>query len=367
MKDLKILHFADLHLDCSFAGIGLPPSVGKTRREGLIEILKLIFEIAIDRTADVVMIAGDLFEQDTVIPSTLKILTEQFEQIAPIPVLIAPGGADTSSQDSLYSRWSFPANVHIFNTQTLSPFQLTPEITVWGAAYPYIPLNDLLSSWERNKGINLLLLHYPNVQNQSDHFLNQEILNRSGMDFALLGGEHHHHTFPSGVMSGSPESIEPTTENREHGITLITVEQGNIQTEFIQIGRWQYYSVDVDLSGCEDMDCVEERVRQVIRNHMEQRHYLTITLTGIPQCAIDVSYLGEVIEEPVRFITRLNLPYDLDTLAKEPTVRGFLAKQFLDYMEKANPEDQSRILNALYIALQALDGAKDIINAIEPY
>src|SRR5690606_10164448 len=142
-----------------------------------------------------------------------------------------------------------------------------PEITVWGAAYPYIPLNDLLSSWERNKGINLLLLHYPNVQNQSDHFLNQEILNRSGMDFALLGGEHHHHTFPSGVMSGSPESIEPTTENREHGITLITVEQGNIQTEFIQIGRWQYYSVDVDLSGCEDMDCVEERVRQVMRNH----------------------------------------------------------------------------------------------------
>lgn len=366
MKDLKILHFADLHLDYSFAGVGLPPSVGKTRREGLIEVLKRIFEIAKVREADVVTIAGDLFEQDTVIPATLKILTEQFEQIAPIPVLIAPGRTDAYSHDSIYSRWNFPPNVHIFNTQTLTAFRLPPEIAVWGAAYPYAPLNDLLRSLEKDKGINLLLLHKLYDEDESDHFLDQEILNRSGIDFALLGGEHQHHTFPNGVMSGSPESIEPTTENREQGITLITVEQGNIQTEFIQIGRWQYYSVDVDLSGCEDMDCVEDRVRQVIRNYMEQRHYLTITLTGIPQCAIDVSYLGEVIEEPVRFITRLNLPYDLDTLAKEPTVRGFLAKQFLDYLEKTNPEDQSRIHNALHIAMQALDGAKEITNAIEP-
>ncbi len=363
---MKILHFADLHLDRSFADAGLTPSVGKTRREGLIQVLKLIFDIAIDRTVDVVTIAGDLFEQDTVTPSTLKILSEQFEQIAPIPVLISPGSADTYGQDSLYSRWRFPANVHIFTTQTLSPFRLNPEMTVWGAAYPYIPLTDLLGSWERNEGINLLLLHYPSAQNPNDSFLNQEILKHSGMDFALLGGEHQHHTFPNGVMSGSPESIEPAADSREHGITLITVEQGNTRTEFIQTGRWQYYSVDVDLSGCKDMGCVEEKVRKVIRNHMKQPHHLTIMLTGAPQCAIDVSYLGEIIEEPIRFVTRLNVPYDLEMLAKEPTVRGFLAKQFLDCLQETNPEDRSRIHNALHVAMQALDGVEVITNAIDP-
>jgi len=368
MKNLKILHFADLHLDYSYAGVGLPPSVGKTRREGLIDVLKRIFEIAKVRDADVVTIGGDLFEQDTIIPATLKILTEQFEQIAPIPVLIAPGRSDEYSKDSLYSRWDFPANVHIFKTQTPSAFQLAPEITVWGAAYPCVPLNDLLSSLEGDKGVNLLLLHNPSDQNESDHFLNQEILNRSDKDFALLGGEHQHRTFPGGVMTGSPDELTKSdAQIREDGITLITVEQDDIHAEFIRTGSWQYYSLDVDLSGCKNMDCVETQVRQAIRNHVEQYHYLMITLTGTPKCVVDIPHLLEVIDVPVRFTMRLNPLYDLDTLAKEPTVRGFLAKQFLDYMEKANPEDQSRILNALYVALQALDGAKEITNAIEPY
>lgn len=368
MNDLKILHFADLHLDYSFAGVGLPPSVGKTRREGLIEVLKRIFEIAKVRDADVVTIAGDLFEQDTVIPATLKILTEQFEQIAPIPVLIAPGRTDAYSHDSIYSRWNFPPNVHIFNTQTLTAFRLPPEIAVWGAAYPYASLNDLLRSLEGDKGINLLLLHKLYDEDESDHFLDQEILNRSGIDFALLGGEHQYGAFPAGVMIGSPDELTNSdAQIREHGITLITIEQGDIHTEFIRTGSWQSYSLDVDLSGCENMDCVETQVRQAIRNHVEQYHYLMITLTGTPKCVVDISHLLEVIAKPVRFTMRLNPLYDLDALAKEPTVRGFLAKQFLDYMEKANPEDQSRILNALYIALQALDGAKDITNAIEPY
>lgn len=36
----KILHFADLHLDCSFAGVGMASSEASRRREELRSVLR---------------------------------------------------------------------------------------------------------------------------------------------------------------------------------------------------------------------------------------------------------------------------------------------------------------------------------------
>lgn len=363
MISLKLVHFADLHLDRPFVDMGFPPSVGKARREGLLAILKQIFELAKSEAVDAVTIAGDLYEQDTVMPTTLRLFSEQCERIAPIPVLIAPGQADEYGQDSLYRCWSFPQNVHVFDTKTLSRFCLTPEVTIWGAAYPYVPFSDLFNSSDGVEGTNLLLLHKPNDQNTDGN--NREFPRSKHIDFALLGGEHKHRVFPGGIMPGSPEIIEREDGNQDHGITLITIDQTGIHTELISIGRWQFDSLSVDLSDCKNIDQVEACIRQAVKHQIEQHRCYTITLTGTPQCRVDTSYLTEVLGGHIKFIVRLSIPFDLDTLAKEPTVRGFLAKQFIDQIETADPTSHPRILNAAHIALQALSGTEEGINAIE--
>ena len=121
---VKVLHCADIHLDYSFTEIVPSPIVGKVRREGLIKNISRICEIAQARNVNVVTIAGDLFEETMVMPSTLTELTHQLARLAPIPVMIAPGKSDAFTRESLYSLWEFPENVHIFRTNVLSAYQL---------------------------------------------------------------------------------------------------------------------------------------------------------------------------------------------------------------------------------------------------
>jgi len=61
---MRILHFADLHLDASFAGSGMPPEAAARRREELRRALRRIMDLAVFHGVGAVTIAGDLYEQD---------------------------------------------------------------------------------------------------------------------------------------------------------------------------------------------------------------------------------------------------------------------------------------------------------------
>ncbi len=63
---MKILHFSDLHLDTSFASLGMTPDVASQRRGELRGALRRILEIAKNRNVDVVTVGGDLYEHERV-------------------------------------------------------------------------------------------------------------------------------------------------------------------------------------------------------------------------------------------------------------------------------------------------------------
>src|SRR5512144_2455633 len=94
MTPIRFIHTSDIHLDTSFAGSGLPSRLGDRKREAIRSTFKRILEDARREGADVVMIAGDLFEQDHVTPDTIEFLKQQFENAAPAAVFIAPGNHD---------------------------------------------------------------------------------------------------------------------------------------------------------------------------------------------------------------------------------------------------------------------------------
>src|SRR5690606_22677509 len=86
---------------------------------------------------DAVTIAGDFFDQDFIRPSTMSFLSEQLARLAPIPVLIAPGSSDRLNGNSLYLRWKFSDNVHIFQS-TLSAIEFDSGVTIWGCSFPLL-------------------------------------------------------------------------------------------------------------------------------------------------------------------------------------------------------------------------------------
>ena len=108
---LHILHAADLHLDAPFAA--LSPDQARQRRQEQRQLLSRLADLAIDRGADLVLLAGDLLDHRQTYRETAQALADQLGRI-PAPVAIAPGNHDFYALSSLYAAPIWPRNVIIF-------------------------------------------------------------------------------------------------------------------------------------------------------------------------------------------------------------------------------------------------------------
>ena len=59
-RQMKIVHFADLHLDSAFAWLGATGEAARRRRQALRGVLRAIANIARDEQADALFCGGDL-------------------------------------------------------------------------------------------------------------------------------------------------------------------------------------------------------------------------------------------------------------------------------------------------------------------
>ena len=64
MKQVKILHCADLHFDTPFKE--LTKEVSENSKEELLEVFKNIIDLTIKENVEVLLIAGDVFDNLTV-------------------------------------------------------------------------------------------------------------------------------------------------------------------------------------------------------------------------------------------------------------------------------------------------------------
>src|SRR3982074_1309557 len=130
---LRLLHFADLHLDRSFASERLYGVGAQRRREDLRAALQRIVERAREAQADVLTCGGDLFEHDHVTRATASYVIRS-DRAHGLAELIAPGPADPAVPSSPY-RYLRSADA----AQGASPESLRPagdaNVEIWSAGF----------------------------------------------------------------------------------------------------------------------------------------------------------------------------------------------------------------------------------------
>lgn len=78
MNKIKVLHCADLHFDTPFKE--LSKEVSDTSKNELLEVFKNIIDLAIDENIEVLLIAGDVFDNLTVNKNTLFLYQIKLEE-----------------------------------------------------------------------------------------------------------------------------------------------------------------------------------------------------------------------------------------------------------------------------------------------
>ena len=142
---VKFLHCADLHLDSPFDS--LPEYKAVCMRNEMRELLNFIADLANSRGADIVFMSGDLLDSTVSYYETSDALIDALARING-KVFISPGNHDYFCAMSPYAYLDFPANVHIFKSQTVECVEL-PELgcRVYGAAFVQSDSASLLNTF----------------------------------------------------------------------------------------------------------------------------------------------------------------------------------------------------------------------------
>lgn len=362
---MKLLHFADLHLDASFAWA--PAAVASRRRQAIRDTLREICRVARERNVDALTCAGDLYEQERFTGDTSQFLVSTFAELHPLPILVAPGNHDWLAPSSIYETAAWSSNVHIFRSDRLEPIDLAPGFTVWGGGHR-APANtdDFLHDFRaRAFGVNLGLFHaserstLPHQEaGKQPHapFSAHEIAD-AGLDHALLG---HYHAPVDGANFTYPGNPEPLSfgETGERGAVLVEIDrEGSVRRERIRVARTVVEDMDVDISGAGNFQEVLDRLRKALAGHSG---IVRVSLKGdvSPSLSLDRIQLEQPADGLEYMLVRtddVRPVYDLDTIRTETTVRG----QFVRDVLAATIDDNER-QRVLITGLRALAGRTDL-------
>ena len=278
---LKMIHGADFHLDSPFSG--LTPQRAAQRRGELRQLPQRLADLARERSADLVLLSGDLLDSQHIYRETAQALAQALGSIS-CPVFIAPGNHDPWFPRSVYATLDWPDNVHIFSSQTMEKVDL-PQLgcTVWGRAFGDSHQDrSPLEGWAApsDNQIHLACLHGEVASQSSYGPISRDEIAASGLNYLALGHIHQ----ASGLQRegktywaypGCPEG-RGFDETGEKGVLFVEVEPERVTSQFIPLCRRRYEIIRVDLTGLQDPAAA---VRVALPEHAEA-YILRILLTG---------------------------------------------------------------------------------------
>lgn len=366
MKKIKILHCADIHFDTPFKELG--KKLSEVSKEELLEVFKKIINIVIDEQVDILLIAGDVFDNFTVNKTTLYFIASQLSRINNTQVFISPGNHDPYNSRSFYEIMDWPENVYIFKGELEKVDLEDLNLTVWGAAFNnQYEKKTLFRNVEiDNSRINLMVIHGEISNNISENIYNPiylEDIKKSGMEYIAVG---HRHEF-SGIKregktfyaySGCPQG-RGFDEIGDKGIIIGDIAKDEVHLSFRPICKRKYNTVEIDISG---LDTYEE-VCSVILNSFpkdeRENNFFKIVLKGQlkEHLIINEDVLLSKLKEQfyyLKIINNTSVEINMDELASEFSVKGRFVSKMLKTLADYPEEDKEIINLAIKIGIQSL-------------
>ena len=358
---VRLVHAADFHLDSAFGALDAERSRLR-RREGR-ELLLRLSNYVNQNKIDIVLLAGDLFDGETVYRETLEALADALGSMR-ARVFIAPGNHDPYTARSPYAALSWPENVHIFTSREIERVVL-PELqcAVYGAAFTAAAQEEsLLAGFSAPDDglIHLMVLHGDiSAASHYDPIAEEEIA-ESGLDYLALGHTHAHDGFRRAggtvyAYAGCPEG-RGFDELGDKGVLVGTVEQGKAALSFVPFARRRYELLKVDVTGKDAEDALREALppstardlyRVVFTGETDER--------GVDMRTVEEQFAPDFFYLELRDETRMG--EDVWARAEEDSLRGLFLRTLRERYDAAQDDAECTGIDlAARFGLAALDG-----------
>ena len=372
----KIIHTADIHLDSPFSLLDVQKA--QMRKNEMRETFSEIVQLAESEKADIMIIAGDLFDSSFVTKETTELLVSLFASVPACRFVIAPGNHDYIWGRSPYRKENFPKNVYIFDQEQVSCFSF-PEIGV--DVYGYAFTSDSYTENPIEKKIQLLksriniLVAHADIGGRSKYCpIPVSDIVKSGFDYVALG---HIHAGGKVQMAGNtyyaycgcPEGRSFDECGMKSVIVAdLTKNSTQLSANFRnhRTCKRRYEKMTVDITGVSSQESLCECVKAAVeKEEFGSDVLLRVRLTGriSPETTLypkklDAASMGlfylEVEDASVPLL-------NYDELKNDISVKGAFFRELLPLLQSENEEERRTAADALRYGLAALDG-NDVVD-----
>ena len=350
---MRIIHCADVHLDSALnAHLGREKS--KVRRNEILNTFSKMFGYAEENDIQAVIIAGDLFDSETVSATTINVVIGEIAKHADIDVFYLRGNHDPD--DSIFAGRKIPENLYLFGEEWIQYKLKESLIVITGVILTADNCASIYDEIELDEDyINIVTLHgqeqeYGRVHDANDVCMRK--LRNIGIDYLALGhvhGRKFQRLDHRGVYC-YPGCLEGRgfDECGEHGFMVLDVDERShtVDAEFVPFAKRRLYSIDVDLTSACDSNDAADRVAEQLYGEIKPvdkeygRDLVRICLTGSVDVENEISipYIEEQFKDSFYYLeirdkTKLYvdpLRYAGDATLKGEFVRTVMAQNLTD-------------------------------------
>lgn len=282
MPLLKLLHTSDLQFDAPFAFLG---DKGSVHRQRLRLTFKKIVDLAKSGQYALLLIAGDLFNDNRPTRSTVQFVADTLAGLS-IPVCILPGNHDCLSKDSVYRKADFPANVYVLNQ--------TPSLVDFADSDLMIAGNAVLSPLEQDSNLRgiartgprkwFVVLAHGNIQIPGKveggvRPITLAEIKATRADYVALGDWHQFADYSQGGVaafySGAPEPTAFSQSGAGH-VASVTLSDAGVSVQPIKVGEIEAEVQTLDATGYAEQDVLSQMRARANANLM-----LELRLSGL--------------------------------------------------------------------------------------
>ncbi|WP_053013536.1 metallophosphoesterase family protein [Caldimonas brevitalea] len=292
---MKFIHAADLHVDSPMRGLDFYEGAPVDRLRGATRrALIALVDLALAERVDLVILAGDIFDDDWVDFHTGLFFREQLVRLRRhgVRVFIKKGNHDAASVVTK----QLPAveGVHVFSSRTAETVVL-PElgVAVHGRSFPERAMpDDLVPDYPAPVPgmFNLGVLHTSLTGSpEHDPYAPTSVaaLCAKGYDYWALGHIHLREV----VREAQPRIVFPGNLQGRHaretgpkGCELVRVDDGVVSAEFVALDAVRWHHLAVPLDGLATLDelarAVLTAVRGAVEGVLDRLHAMRLTLQG---------------------------------------------------------------------------------------
>lgn len=359
---IRFIHIADVHIGMSFASASFGQELGNIRREEIKATFFRILDACVKNNVDLLLIAGDLFEEDYITMSELKDIQKKFANMTNTNIVISAGNHDPIlNERSSYHLVNWSDNVYIFPNQLakLSLDELNVDIYSFSWSKKEIKtMNFDELAIEDSSRTNILMLH-GDAYNHSNYLpLSIDDLALKAFDYIALGHIHKADIInDKGAYPGSPEPLD-FKETGEHGIIEGVIDGSDVNIRFNPFAKREFIIKEIVIN--EDMSF--EEIRNMAINEVDKQNnpnaMYRLYIKGIKDIDVDlnIDLIKESLQNGVFYCEVINNTqnnYDLERIKRNH--KGNIIEEFIKYMEECgldNPQMKDALNEGLNILLR---------------